>query len=31
VQKLLDAESVGDVQGGRYRLVRVPEGRPAQQ
>jgi len=31
VQKLLDAESVGDVQGGRYRLVRVPEGRPVQQ
>ncbi len=30
VQKLLDAESAGEAEAGRYRLVRVPEGRPAQ-
>ena len=31
VQKLLDMESAGEAEAGRYRLVRVPDDRPAQQ
>ncbi|MEJ7710712.1 MAG: tetratricopeptide repeat protein [Pyrinomonadaceae bacterium] len=30
VEKLIDTESAEEVEAGRYRLVRVPEGRPGQ-